>query len=199
MLFLAVAWLPLHRARSPRPRPVEPAVDRQRHGHLRRRSGRARPGARSERRDSRRALHGRRRGGAVHRPARHHAGREGRADWRDHAADAADAGQSRRLADEVFDDIRAGVQADRSQFFKDLSVPFFGGNRPGASFAGRARHVLAARHAGGLQRRLRLHQGLLGDRPHRDLKKFDVPTLIVHGDDDQIVPIGASASSRRRS
>ena len=66
-----LAWLPLHRARSPGPRPVKPAVDRQRHGHLRRRPGRARPGARSEGRDPRRALHRRRRGGAVHRPARY--------------------------------------------------------------------------------------------------------------------------------
>ena len=69
-----LAWVPLHRARSPGPWPVKPAVDRQRHGHLRRRPGRARPGARSERRDSRRALHGRRRGGAVHRPARYRHG-----------------------------------------------------------------------------------------------------------------------------
>ena len=86
-----LAWLPLHRARSPGPRPVEPAMDRQRHGHLRRRPGRARPGTRSEERDSRRALHGRRRGGAVHRPARYDAGLEGRPDQRDPAADAADA------------------------------------------------------------------------------------------------------------
>ena len=92
-----VAWLPLRRARSPRTRPVEPAVDRQRHGHLRGRPGRARPGARSEKRDSRRALHGRRRGGAVYRPPRYGAGREGRPGRRDHAADAADAGQSRRV------------------------------------------------------------------------------------------------------
>ena len=60
----------------------------------------------------------------------------------------------------VFDGIRAGVQADRSQFWKDLSLPFYGYNRPDLT---------------------------------EDLKKFDIPTLILHGDDDQIVPIADSA------
>jgi pimeloyl-ACP methyl ester carboxylesterase len=56
-----------------------------------------------------------------------------------------------------------------------------------------AQLVLAARRAGRLQRRHRLHQGLLRNGLHSDLGEFDVPTLILHGDDDQIVPIGASA------
>ena len=74
-------------------------------------------------------------------------------------------------------------------------MPFYGANRPGVEGLSRAaRLVLAAGHAGGSQRRLRLHQGVFRDRLQtEDLKKFDVPTLIVHGDDDQIVPIGASA------
>ena len=95
---------------------------------------------------------------------------------------------------EVFDQLRAGVQADRSQFFKDLSEPFYGFNRPGAKISQ------------GLRDSFWL-QGMLCGYPAayecikafsetdltEDLKKFDVPTFIMHGDDDQIVPIGASA------
>ncbi|HEX3183233.1 MAG TPA: alpha/beta hydrolase [Pyrinomonadaceae bacterium] len=95
---------------------------------------------------------------------------------------------------EVFDGLRAGVQADRSQFFKDLTAPFYGANRPGAQVSQ------------GLRDSFWL-QGMLCGFPAayfcikafsetdltEDLKKFDVPTLILHGDDDQIVPIGASA------
>ena len=69
---------------------------------------------------------------------------------------------------EVFDQLRAGALTDRSQFFKDLSAPFYGANRPGAKVSpGPARLVLAAGHAVRLQRRLRVHQGVLRDRLHR--------------------------------
>jgi len=95
---------------------------------------------------------------------------------------------------EVFDQLRAGVQADRSQFFKDLTMPFYGYNRPGAKVSEGVRNSF-------------LLQGMMAGFPAsyfcikafsetdttEDLKKFDVPTLIMHGDDDQIVPIGASA------
>ena len=95
---------------------------------------------------------------------------------------------------EAFDQIRAGVLADRSQFFKDLSMPFYGFNRPGAKVSQ------------GLRDSFWL-QGMMAGFPAAydcikvfsetdltdDLKKFDLPTLILHGDDDQIVPIGASA------
>jgi non-heme chloroperoxidase len=95
---------------------------------------------------------------------------------------------------DVFDGIRKGVQGDRSQFFKDLSVPFYGYNRPGAKVSEGVRDSFWL-------------QGMLAGFPAsyfcikafsetdltEDLKKFDVPTLILHGDDDQIVPIGASA------
>jgi len=94
---------------------------------------------------------------------------------------------------EAFDQIRAGVLADRSQFFKDLSAPFYGANRPGAKVSQ------------GLRDSFWL-QGMLCGMPGaydcikafsetdftEDLKKFDVPTLVLHGDDDQIVPIGAA-------
>ena len=94
----------------------------------------------------------------------------------------------------AFDQIRAGVLADRSQFLKDLSMPFYGYNRPGAKVSEGVRNSFWL-------------QGMMAGMPAsyfcikafsetdttEDLKKFDVPTLFLHGDDDQIVPIGASA------
>jgi non-heme chloroperoxidase len=95
---------------------------------------------------------------------------------------------------ETFDQIRAGVQADRSQFFKDLTMPFYGYNRPGAKISEGIRESFWL-------------QGMMAGFPAayfcikafsetdltEDLKKIDVPTLILHGDDDQIVPIADSA------
>src|SRR4051794_30464793 len=95
---------------------------------------------------------------------------------------------------EAFDQIRAGVVADRSQYWKDLSMAFYGYNRPGAKISEGVRESFWL-------------QGMMAGFPAsyycikafsetdltEDLKKIDVPTLILHGDDDQIVPIGASA------
>jgi non-heme chloroperoxidase len=95
---------------------------------------------------------------------------------------------------EAFDGIRAGVIKDRSQFFKDLTMPFYGYNRPGAKISEGVRESFWL-------------QGMMAGFPAayfcikafsetdqtEDLKKFDVPTLIMHGDDDQIVPIADSA------
>jgi non-heme chloroperoxidase len=94
----------------------------------------------------------------------------------------------------VFDGLRAQLVANRAEFYKDITLPFYGYNRPGA------------RISEGIRERWWL-QGMMGGvKPHydcikafsetdftEDLKKFDVPTLILHGDDDQIVPIGAAA------
>jgi non-heme chloroperoxidase len=95
---------------------------------------------------------------------------------------------------DAFDQIRAGVLADRSQFFKDLSAPFYGANRPGAKVSQGLRDFFW------LQGMLAGHKAVFDCIKAfsetdftEDLKKFDVPTLILHGDDDQIVPIGASA------
>jgi non-heme chloroperoxidase len=95
---------------------------------------------------------------------------------------------------EAFDGIRAGVLADRSQFFHDLSAPFYGANRPGAKVS------QGLRDSFWLQGMLAGFKGVIDCIKAfsetdftEDLKKFDVPTLILHGDDDQIVPIGASA------
>jgi non-heme chloroperoxidase len=95
---------------------------------------------------------------------------------------------------EEFDKLRAGVQADRSQFWKDLSLPFYGYNRPDAKVSEGVRDSFWL-------------QGMMCGFPGsyfcikafsetdltEDLKKFDVPTLVLHGDDDQIVPIADSA------
>jgi non-heme chloroperoxidase len=94
----------------------------------------------------------------------------------------------------VFDDIRAGVLKDRSQFFKDLSVAFFGANRAGAAVS---QGVLDTFWLIGMQSGFKNAYDCIKVFSEtdltEDLKKIDVPTLIIHGDDDQIVPIGASA------
>jgi non-heme chloroperoxidase len=95
---------------------------------------------------------------------------------------------------DVFDGIRKGVLSDRSQFFKDLTMPFYGYNRPDAKVSEGVRESFWL-------------QGMMAGMPAsyfcikafsetdqtEDLKKIDKPTLILHGDDDQIVPIDASA------
>jgi non-heme chloroperoxidase len=98
------------------------------------------------------------------------------------------------LAIEAFDKIRVGVAADRSQFFKDLTTPFFGANRPGATVSQGVRDtfwLLAMQ--GGLKNELDGIKAFSETDFTEDLKRFDVPTLIIHGGDDQIVPIGPSA------
>jgi non-heme chloroperoxidase len=96
---------------------------------------------------------------------------------------------------EVFDGLRAASLADRSQLYKDLaSGPFFGYNRPGAK---PSQGVIDAFWAQGMQAG---HKGAFDCIKAfsetdftADLKKIDIPTLILHGDDDQIVPVGAAA------
>jgi non-heme chloroperoxidase len=98
------------------------------------------------------------------------------------------------LAMEVFDQIRAGVLADRSQFFKDLSGPFYGANRPNAKISQGLRDSfwLQGMQAG-FKGAFDCIKAFSETDFTQDLEKFNVPTLIIHGDDDQIVPIGASA------
>jgi non-heme chloroperoxidase len=94
----------------------------------------------------------------------------------------------------AFDDIRAGVLKDRSQFFKDLSLPFFGANRAGATVSqGSLDTFWLLGMQAGLKNAYDCIKVFSETDLTDDLKKIDVPTLIVHGDDDQIVPIGASA------
>jgi non-heme chloroperoxidase len=95
---------------------------------------------------------------------------------------------------EVFDQIRASVQADRSQFFEDLSMPFYGFNRPGAKVSQGLRDSFWMQGMqAGFPAAYDCIKAFSETDFTEDLKKIDVPTLILHGDDDQIVPIGASA------
>ena len=95
---------------------------------------------------------------------------------------------------EAFDAIRTGVATDRSQFFKDLAVPFYGANRPGAKVS---QGTIEAFWLQGMQAGLKGAYDCIKVFSEtdltEDLKRFDVPTLIIHGDDDQIVPIADSA------
>ncbi len=95
---------------------------------------------------------------------------------------------------EAFDKLRAGLTADRSQFYKDLSAPFFGANRPGAQVSQGIRDMfwLWSMQVG-LKAAFDCIKAFSETDLTEDLLKFDIPTLIIHGDDDQIVPIGASA------
>jgi non-heme chloroperoxidase len=104
------------------------------------------------------------------------------------------AGNPGGLPIEVFDQLRSAVAADRSAFWRDLSMPFYGYNRPDAKVSEGVRESFWL-------------QGMMAGLPAsyfcikafsetdltQDLARFDVPTLVLHGDDDQIVPIGASA------
>ena len=95
---------------------------------------------------------------------------------------------------EVFDGLRAGVQSDRSQFFKDLSAPFYGANRPGSQVSQGLRDSFWLQcMLCGFPGAYLCIKAFSETDTTEDLKKFDVPTLIMHGDDDQIVPIVAAA------
>ena len=95
---------------------------------------------------------------------------------------------------EVFDGIRKGVAADRSQFYTDLTTPFFGANRDGAKVSQGARDSFWLQGMmGGLKGQYDCITAFSETDFTEDLKKFDIPTLVIHGDDDQIVPIGAAA------
>jgi non-heme chloroperoxidase len=95
---------------------------------------------------------------------------------------------------EEFDQIRAGVSADRSQFYKDLSAPFYGANRPSAQVSQGIRDMfwLWSMQVG-LKGAFDCVKAFSETDLTEDLKQFDIPTLIIHGDDDQIVPIADSA------
>ena len=94
----------------------------------------------------------------------------------------------------VFDGLRAQLVANRAQFYKDITLPFYGYNRPGAKISeGTREHWWLQGMMGGVKAHYDCIKAFSETDLTEDLKKFDVPTLILHGDDDQIVPIGASA------
>ena len=91
---------------------------------------------------------------------------------------------------EAFDQIRAGVTGDRSQFYKDLSFPFYGANRPGSKVSEGVRDAFwMMSMQAGLAGAYECIKAFSETEFSEDLKKFDIPTLVIHGDDDQIVPI----------
>jgi non-heme chloroperoxidase len=95
---------------------------------------------------------------------------------------------------EAFDHLRDGVRSDRSQFWRDLSMQFYGYNRPGAKISEGVRESFWLQGMMcGLPAAYYCIKAFSETDQYEDLKKFDVPTLIIHGDDDQIVPYGNAA------
>jgi non-heme chloroperoxidase len=95
---------------------------------------------------------------------------------------------------EVLDNLRKGVTGNRSQFYRDLTLPFYGYNRAGAKVSDAVRESFWLQGMlGGIKGQYDCIKQFSEVDYTPDLKKIDVPTLIVHGDDDQIVPIGDSA------
>jgi non-heme chloroperoxidase len=95
---------------------------------------------------------------------------------------------------EVFDGSRSGLAKDRSQFYKDFALPFYGANRPGAKVSqGMLDQFWLWSMQGGLKNIYDSVKAFSETAFTEDLKKFDVPTLIMHGEDDQIVPINDTA------
>ena len=95
---------------------------------------------------------------------------------------------------EAFNQLRAAVQADRSQFWKDLSMAFYSYNRPGAKISEGVRESFWLQSMmAGFPASYFCIKAFSETDLTEDLKKFDIPTLIIHGDDDQIVPIADSA------
>ncbi|CCW18308.1 Non-heme chloroperoxidase [Sphingobium indicum BiD32] len=99
----------------------------------------------------------------------------------------------------VFDGIRKGTYDNRSQFFRDLTIPFYGYNHEGAVISEGIRDDFWRQGMmGGLKGQMDSIRAFSESDFHADLARFDVPTLILHGDDDQIVPIDASAHASAR-
>jgi non-heme chloroperoxidase len=93
----------------------------------------------------------------------------------------------------VFDGFRAALAANRPQFYIETTLPFYGYNRPGAQISeGIREHWWLQGMLGGVKAHYDCIKAFSETDFTEDLKKIDVPTLILHGDDDQIVPIGAA-------
>jgi non-heme chloroperoxidase len=94
----------------------------------------------------------------------------------------------------AFDELRTALAANRPQFYKDLTLPFYGYNRPGAKVSeGIREHWWLQGMVGGMKAHYDCIKAFSETDFTEDLKKIDIPVLVLHGDDDQIVPIGASA------
>jgi non-heme chloroperoxidase len=100
---------------------------------------------------------------------------------------------------EVFDKLRSGIMKDRSQFYKDVAIPFYGANRPGAKVSqGLLDQFWLWGMQAGLKNAYESIKAFSETDQTEDLKKFDIPTLVLHGEDDQIVPVHDSAKKSAR-
>ena len=100
---------------------------------------------------------------------------------------------------EVFDNLRSGLTKDRSQFYKDLAIAFYGANRPGTKVSqGTLDQFWLWSMQAGLKNAYESIKAFSETDFTEDLKKIDVPTLVMHGDDDQIVPVKNSAVKSAR-
>jgi non-heme chloroperoxidase len=103
------------------------------------------------------------------------------------------------LSIEVFDNLRKGIMRDRSQFYQDLAIPFYGANRPGAKVSqGTLDQFWVWSMQAGLKNAYESIKAFSETDQTEELKKFDVPTLVLHGEDDQIVPVHDSAKKSAR-
>jgi non-heme chloroperoxidase len=100
---------------------------------------------------------------------------------------------------DVFDGLRNGLVADRSQFYKDLAVQFYGANRPGAKVSqGILDQFWLWSMQAGLTNAYESIKAFSETDFTEDLRKMDIPTLVMHGEDDQIVPVKDSARKSAR-
>ena len=100
---------------------------------------------------------------------------------------------------EVFDQLRAAVAGDRAQCFKDFAIPFYGANRPGAKVSqGILDQFWRLSMQAGLKNVYDCIKAFSETDFNEDLKKFDIPTLLMHGEDDQIVPVNISAKKTEK-
>lgn len=100
---------------------------------------------------------------------------------------------------DVFDGIRTALAKDRAQFFKQFAVAFYGANRPGAKVSqGLLDQFLLWSMQGGLKNTYESVKAFSESEFHDDLKRFDVPTLLMHGEDDQIVPVDLTSRKSAR-
>ena len=196
MLFFLKQRLSRHRPRPPRPWPVHPGQRRSRHGSLCRRPGGADGASRPEGRHSRRPFHRRRRGGPLSRTARRKPGREGGAHQRGAADHGEDAGQSRAACRSRCSTASAqGARRQPRAVLLDVATgPFYGFNRPGAKvIQGVIQNWWRQGMMGGAKAHYDCIKAFSETDFTEDLKKITVPVLLMHGDDDQIVPYADSA------
>ena len=145
-------------------------------------------------------LHRRRRGRALHRPSRDVSGRQGGPDRRRAPGHDADRYQPGRPADRGRSTACSPASwQDRSQFYKDLALQFYGANRPGAEVSqGILDEFWSWSMQSGLKNSYESIKAFSETDFTEDLEKFDVPTLVIHGEDDQIVPVANSAMKSAR-